>query len=80
MILARKINKILEFYMILPGKNARFFFIIIAEKYFYRFFWGVGGGGIPHPSRLLRYDYQSVSHYVDNSAHISKRTHQDDKR
>ena len=42
MILARKINKILEFYMIVAIKMAEFY-IIIARKIFCRFFWGRGG-------------------------------------
>ena len=39
MIFARKINKILEFYMIFARKMSEFY-IIIARKIFFIFLWG----------------------------------------
>jgi len=47
MIFAWKINKIHEFYMIFARKVPKFY-IIIAQKYFPRFFfWGGGGDHAP---------------------------------
>ena len=48
MIFGRKINKIAEFYMIF-GREMPEFYIIIARKIFFPFFWGVGGHVPPAP-------------------------------
>jgi len=52
MILARKINKIPEFYMILPKMPE--FYIIIARQIFSRFFWGGGRApSAPYPTPMF---------------------------
>ena len=53
MILAWKINKIPEFYMIFARKMPEFYIIIARKIFSPDFFWGVGGGHVPPCPHLL---------------------------
>jgi len=75
MILARKINQILEFYTIFFQKMPEFCIIIARKKIFSRFFLG-GGGHVsslpPSPSPTPM--NQSVTKLLISSFDISDRT------